>query len=296
MTFVCNSCLTTNCVPNRAIGTAVTCANCKESIIVPRLSNRAGPVPKPKSEQNENTQPEQQEKLDPPALDTMIGFNCPVCGTSDEVPERVVKQKIQCKQCGVVCKLKVDGISVEVASIPVEPPSTPIRFFCPSCEVIYWGKVGEEVRCNRCRLVLTPYDPDKAPSTAECRECGTRFPFDSEDSALCKLCRDKVIPPAVPPSRQRNISTLVFYPLAVVLLVLVMLMFAQLLGYIPLGPPKRAKPKLTIMNILQTQTDEADQRPGLLGQRVVENHISSPNSISLRFERGELLRIFDIVV
>jgi transcription elongation factor Elf1 len=243
MTFVCISCSTTNCVQNRAVGTAVTCTNCKASIIVPGLSSRAAPVLKANSAEKENTQPELQKKLDPPPLDIMIGFNCPVCGTSDEVPERVAKQKIQCKQCGVVCMLKVDGISVEVASIPVEPPSTPIRFFCPSCEFTSWGKGNAEVRCNRCRLVITPLDPDKKPSTAKCRECGTLFPIDSEDSTLCSHCRNKVTPLVVPPPTQRNLSVFVFYLLAVVLVGLVVLMFAQLLGYNPVGLLIRAKPK-----------------------------------------------------
>jgi len=243
MTFVCISCLTTNCVPNRAVGTAVTCTNCKESIIVPGRTTRAAPVPKVNSAEKENTQPELQEKPDTPPLDTMIGFNCPVCGTSDEVPERVAKQKIQCKQCGVVCKLKVDGVSVEVASIPVEPQSALIRFFCPSCEVTYWGKGGEEVRCNRCRLVINPLDPNKTPSTAECRDCGTRFPIDREKSVLCNQCRNKVIAPAEPRPSRRNASVFVVYLLTAVLAVLVVLMLSQLLGYNPVGLPNKAKQK-----------------------------------------------------
>jgi hypothetical protein len=171
---------------------------------------------------------------------SLIRLTCPVCGSSDEVRERVAQEQFHCKECGVFSKLGVHGLAVEVDSKPFTP-STRTILLCATCELTFWGMSGQEVQCVSCGLVLAPQIPrvpDKMPLKAECRDCGRWFPIESKDSTLCMLCRGARIPPTK--SRFNRGNMMICCLLASVLVVLLVFL-SQLLREPPAAVPKRVK-------------------------------------------------------
>ena len=155
-----------------------------------------------------------------PVAGELIRLNCPVCANPSEMLKRDAWKQFQCKQCGMVSKLGILVLEVEVESKPVTPPTTSNRFLCNECEYIFWGKAEEEVRCLHCDTVLTPPALKKMPLKTECRECGRWFPIGPESFTLCKLCWSGAIHPAEPHSSLRTIGNRFVYLFAAILVVM----------------------------------------------------------------------------